>query len=256
MRCTLAAIIIAAAGSTLALSACDRGGSTRRPEDDSLHMPRMGAGNFRTDEEQRPEEARKVLPRTSPRTFQDALQKEIEVAEHIVELWWASRPVHDDVEASRVPLVFADLREQARSMDAAEPYTEAMRYALCTLGDGHLRLVDEPGLTRDYFSGLHFDRAGEDIVVSSRSAGTGKGAQPKPEGRDTLIAADGTPIEEWLDRLCLVPGSTKQHRHAVALASLRHQARYLHEQPTPRELTLKRHTGETYTIQEIGRAHV
>lgn len=248
MRCTLAASIIAIA-SLFSSAGCDRSGSTRRPQDDSLHLPRVGVGEFHAEEEHRPADVEPVLPRTSPRTLQDALQKEIEVTEHIVELWWASRPIHDDATDSRVPLVFDDLREQARSMDTPETYTEALRYALCSLGDGHLRLLDDPGATREYFSGLHFDRAGDHIVVSPRSVGSGKGAQPEPQGRDKLIAADGTPIDEWLDRLCLAPGSTKQHRHAVALASLRQQSRFIHEQPTPRELTLQRHSGETYTIK-------
>ncbi|MBL4687235.1 MAG: hypothetical protein JKY37_21745 [Nannocystaceae bacterium] len=248
MRCTLAASIIAIT-SLFTSAGCDRSGSTHRPQDDSLHLPRVGVGEFHAEEEHRPVEVEAVLPRTSPRTLQDALQKEIEVVEHIVELWWASRPIHEDATDPRVPLVFNELREQARSMDTPGSYTEALRYALCSLGDGHLRLVDEPGATRKYFSGLHFDRAGDHIVVSSRSVGTGKGAQPEPQGRDKLIAADGTPIDEWMDRLCLAPGSTKQHRHAVALASLRQQSRFIHEQPTPRELTLQRHSGETYTIQ-------
>ena len=248
---------LAAAFAILALSTggCDRPrGSTNRPEDDSLHMPRMGTGQFRAEEQERPRDKPRHLPRTSPRTFQDALQKEIEVAEHIVELWWATRPVHDDPDDSRVPLVFSELRDQARSMDAPEPYTEALRFALCSLGDGHLRIVEEPGVTRQYFSGLHFDSAGEDIVVSGRSVSSGKGAAPSPQGGDKLVAADGTPTAEWLDRLCLVPGSTRHHRHAVALASLRQQTRYLHEQPTPRELTLQRKSGETYTITVDWRA--
>ena len=254
MRSLAAALTLVSALATSA-SGCDRPrGSTNRPEDDSLHMPRVGAGEFRAEEQQRPKEEPKHLPRTSPRTLQDALQKEIEVAEHIVELWWASRSVHDDADDSRVAVVFSDLRDAARSMDSPEPYTEALRFALCSLGDGHLRLVDDPATTRRYFSGLHFDRAGEDIVVSGRSVSPGKGAAPSPEGGDKLISADGTPIEEWLDRLCLVPGSTRQHRHAVALASLRQQVRYLHEQPTPRELTLQRKSGETYTVKVDWRA--
>jgi|GEM_PF-3310610 len=257
MRSLAATLTTLSMVSALALGTlgCDRPrGSTNRPEDDSLHMPRMGTGEFRAEEQQRPSEERKPLPRTSPRTFQDALQKEIEVAEHIVELWWASRPVHDEAEDSRVPMVFSELRDIARSMDTPEPYTEALRFALCSLGDGHLRLVDEPGVTQRYFSGLHFDRAGEDIVVSGRSVSSGKGAAPSPQGGDKLIAADGTPVADWLDRLCLVPGSTRHHRHAVALASLRQQVRYLHEQPTPRELTLQRKSGETYTVQVDWRA--
>lgn len=252
---SLAAASMLVSALALSASGCDRPrGSTNRPEDDSLHMPRMGTGEFHAEEQQRPKEEPKHLPRTSPRTFQDALQKEIEVAEHIVELWWASRPVHDEAEDSRVHVVFSDLRDVARAMDTPEPYTEALRFALCSLGDGHLRLVDDPATTRRYFSGLHFDRAGEDIVVSGRSVSPGKGAAPSPEGGDKLIAADDTPIEEWLDRLCLVPGSSRHHRHAVAVASLRQQVRYLHEQPTPRELTLQRKSGETYTVKVDWRA--
>lgn len=209
----------------------------------------MGTGEFHAEETTRPVQSRATLPRTSPRTLQDALQKETEVAEHIVELWWASRQIHDEAEDSRVAAAFAELRDVARAMDTPQPYTEALRFTMCSLGDGHLRVVDDPAGTREYFSGLHFDRAGDDIVVSTRSVGGGKGAEPKPQGGDRLIAADETPIGDWLDRVCLVPGSTQQHRHAVALGSLRHQARYLHEQPTPRQLTLQRSSGETYTIE-------
>ena len=242
------ALTTLALGISLGLTGCDRGASTRSPGDDSLHIPRMGGSDFHGSEGQRPVEEKRILPRTSPRTLQDALQKEIEVAEHIVELWWASRHIHDEAADSRLPLVFAELRTQSRSMDAREPYTEALRFALCSLGDGHLRLVDEPGVTRTYFSGLHFDRAGEDIVVSNRSVGNAKGAGPKPQPGDKLVAVGGKPTEEWLDRLCLAPGSTKQHRHAVALASLRQQTRFEHEQPTPKGLTLQRESGETYNI--------
>jgi len=208
----------------------------------------MGTGQAHIAEEGRPQPDKTVLPRTSPRTLQDALQKEIETAEHIVELWWASRPVHDDASDPRVARRFQELRDQARSIDRPAPYTEALRFTLCTLGDGHLRLVDDPAETTEYFSGLHFARADDKIIVSKRSVGAGKGGQAKPLPGDALVAVDGTPVAEWLDRLCLVPGSTAQHRQTLALASLRHQSRYAHEQPTPRALTLQRASGETYGI--------
>ena len=249
---SLGASLLGAAllGTALLGAACDKE-RTRlsRPEDDALHLPQLGVDDFHADAAQRPVEEKRVLPRTSPRTLDEAMLKETEVLEHLVELWWAGRNIHETKDTTPLAEVFAELREQVKSMDTLPPYTEAVRYALCRLGDGHLRVLDDEDAGVHYFSGLHFARAGDSIYVTSRSKGHGRGAGTTPQAGDELVSVDDTEVATWLDRMCLVPGSTPQHREAVALAGLRAQTRWPHEGAEPQEITLRRPGGETYSIE-------
>lgn len=237
-------------GTAVLSPACDKGSSgARRPEDDALHMPQLGVDDFHADSAQRPEEEKRVLPRTSPRTLQDALAKETEVLEHMVELWWGGRNTHETRETMPLAEAFAELREQVKTMDTLPPYTEAVRYTLCRLGDGHLRVLDDEDVGVHFFSGLHFARAGDSIYVTPRSQGHGRGAGTTPRPGDELVSVDDMEVSAWLERQCLVPGSTAQHREAVALDGLRQQTRWPHEGAEPQKITLRRGGGETYSIE-------
>lgn len=247
---TLVLGLALAAGSSVL--GCKKSAGSTDPTEGSLHLPKVGhtLSVEQDPEAEAPEaEADSALVRRAPSTLPKALVEEVALVQKLVETWWVSRADHVRLDGLDVSAVFTELDRRAESMNTKESYAEALRYALCELGDGQLRILEGPSPTQLHVTGMSFVDTPDGIVVPASNTGAGKGAGAQPEPGDRVIEVDGEPVEAYLERSCLRPASTPVQRRRRFVESLSWQSRWEHEKPRPRTLRLERMGGETYEFE-------
>jgi hypothetical protein len=149
----------------------------------------------------------------------------------LLDRWWAHRDLHVQRDGIDVDAVLDGLRARARAARDRWEYARALRDALARFGDGHLRLAQAwERVERRFTSGLSFTTVQEGIALNDSGDRRARGS--------LLVSIDGQPVDAWLSSPGH-PGSTPQHRRAVAIDSLNWQMVLPGETPSWATVTLR-----------------
>lgn len=165
----------------------------------------------------------------------------------MVDAWWVDRAAHEAADHVDVEAAFGRLERRAAEAPDAAGYAVALREALASLGDGHLRLKETASLrARALTSGLALAAVREGVALAAVSTDAYARAAPAPG--DLIVAVDGRDPEEYFGGVPLLPGSTPAQRRRHAIEQVARQERYAPERPSPARLTAQRPDGARYDL--------
>ena len=159
--------------------------------------------------------------------------EEVRLLRRMVDAWWVDRAAHEAADGVELGATFARLEARVATVTTLAGYAVALREALASLGDGHLRLKETASLRPRVGA-----RGGELVGVGEGGAGAAA-----PDGSatvgDRVVAVDGAPVEAFLAGVPLVPGSTPAQRRLHLLQQVARQERLPGESPAPARLTVE-----------------
>jgi C-terminal processing protease CtpA/Prc len=168
-----------------------------------------------------------------PRGRGAVFTEEVRLLRRMVDAWWVDRAAHEAADGVDVGATFARLEARVATVTTEAGYAVALREALASLGDGHLRLKDAASLrTRALASGVELVGVREGVAVAAAPGGSAAVG-------DRVVAIDGAPVDGYLAGVPLVPGSTPAQRRLHLLQQVARQERLPGESPAPARLTVE-----------------
>lgn len=168
-----------------------------------------------------------------PRGRGAVFTEEVRLLRRMVDAWWVDRAAHEAADGVDVGATFARLEARVASVTTEAGYAVALREALSSLGDGHLRLKDAASLrTRALASGVELVGVREGVAVAAAPAGSAAAG-------DRVVAVDGAPLDAYLAGVPLLPGSTPAQRRLHLLQQVARQERLPGETPSPSRITIE-----------------
>ena len=158
--------------------------------------------------------------------------EEVRLLRRMVDAWWVDRAAHEAADGVDVGVTFARLEARVATAATEAGYAVALREALASLGDGHLRLKETASLRpRALATGIELVGVREGVVVAAAPGGSATVG-------DRVVAVDGAPVDAYVAGVPLVPGSTPAQRQLHFLQQVARQERLPGESPSPTRLTV------------------